>query len=144
MSRDNRGQDTVLECIEALHATGYGDLGDELEHLFREELHRYNKALGYIKKALYTTIFVGGTVLTIGGTAWMVLQRDPYGALVFLGIGLALLTVTGLMLAMLTAFEEHLESEFKEKRIETMTMIDRIEKANSKSERDNIRDRFDR
>lgn len=144
MSRDSREPETIMESIEALHATGHEDLAEELENLYRQDIHTYNRILGYLKKSLYTVIFVGGTLLTIGGFGWMAIQGDAWSSLVFLALGLCLLTVTGLMVALFNAVEEHFEANFHEKRIETMSMIDRIENANSTTEREGIREAYDR
>lgn len=144
MGRNHRNIETVMECIEALHATGHGQLAEELEDLFRENIYTYNKILGYIKKTLYSLIVVGGTLVTIGGFAWMVLQGDHFGALLFLALGLAILTVTGLMVALFTAVQEHFDEDFHETRIETMSMIDRMEKMETESEKSGVREVYDR
>lgn len=116
MTRNNETSETIYRVIEVLHAEGHEELANEFEELFDEYLSRYKRVLGWVKTTLYATVFIGGTLVTIGGVITLALRGEPLGAMMVLGLGLVILIVATAFHILITAFGESIGDEFKAQR----------------------------
>ncbi len=116
LTGDHRGAETLIDTLEALRAEGYDELADELEEMFKSQLDRYYKLLSALKTLLTGTILVGGSLVTVFGFVTMVMQGSPLQSLLFLVLGIAILTGTLALLAVKESFKDHLEDDFSNMR----------------------------